>query len=80
MRELTRVDGRVAMVTGASSGIGRAIALELGARGADLCVNFLAGDEQAERAAGQVVAALEDMGRRAFAHGADVSEGPRYGR
>src|SRR2546423_4340149 len=75
MRDLTRVDGRVAVVTGASSGIGQAVALELGARGADLCVNYLAGDEQSERAAGEVVATLEGMGRRAFAYGADVSKG-----
>ena len=74
MREFTQLDGRVAMVTGASSGIGRAVALELGARGADLCVNYLAGDEHAEHAAAQVVAALEDMGRSAFAYGADVSD------
>ncbi len=67
---LERLHGRVALVTGASSGIGRAIALELGRQGADVCINYHAGGEQAA----QVVRELEALGRRAFAHSADVAD------
>ena len=61
---------RVAVVTGASRGIGRAIALELGRRGADVVVNY----HSSADAAGQVVQEIEKMGRRAQAVQADVSE------
>ncbi|MDP9457888.1 MAG: SDR family oxidoreductase [Actinobacteria bacterium] len=64
------LEGRVALVTGASSGIGEAIALELGRRGADVCVNYHSGGERAQR----VVRELEGMGRRAFAHAANVAD------
>jgi glucose 1-dehydrogenase len=61
--------GQVALVTGASSGIGRAVALAFGRSGADVVVNF-ANDAAA---ADQVVAALLATGRRAIAVRADVS-------
>jgi glucose 1-dehydrogenase len=61
--------GQVALVTGASSGIGRAVALAFGRSGADVVVNF-ANDAAA---ADQVVAALLATGRRAMAVRADVS-------
>ncbi len=52
-----RLDGRRALVTGANSGIGAAIAEALGAAGARVAINYLAGDEAAEAVAGRVRAA-----------------------
>ncbi|WP_062309648.1 3-oxoacyl-[acyl-carrier-protein] reductase [Alicyclobacillus sendaiensis] len=61
---------RVALVTGASRGIGRAIALELAAAGRDVIVNYRSGADLAA----EVVRAIEEMGRRAVAIQADVSK------
>lgn len=55
------LQGKTALVTGASRGIGRAIALALAEAGADVAVNY-AGSEQA---AEDVVAAIRAMGRKA---------------
>jgi NAD(P)-dependent dehydrogenase (short-subunit alcohol dehydrogenase family) len=73
-----RFDGRVAIVTGAGSGLGRAHALGLAARGAKVVVNDLgsardgsgAGSEAAER----VVAEIKAAGGDAIADGADVAD------
>jgi glucose 1-dehydrogenase len=62
--------GQRALVTGASSGIGRAIALALGEAGADVVVNY----SSAEPPALNVVSSLQAMGRRAFAVKADVAD------
>ncbi len=62
--------GRVALVTGADRGIGRAIALALGNRGVDVAVGYRSGAEGAEAVAG----ALRREGRRAVAIRADVAE------
>jgi len=61
--------GKVALVTGASRGIGRAIAIELAARGADIGVNYA----QSASAAEETAAAISELGRRAFAIRADIS-------
>ena len=58
-----RVDGKVALVTGASRGIGRGCALALGRAGAKVLVNYLRQREAAE----EVVAAIEKEGGRAMA-------------
>lgn len=64
-----RLDGQIAVVTGASSGIGRAIALALAAEGADVVVNYAHSADQARN----VVAQITEAGRRAIALAADVS-------
>ncbi|HLP17610.1 MAG TPA: 3-oxoacyl-ACP reductase FabG [Bacteroidota bacterium] len=58
------------LVTGASRGIGRAIALELAARGFDVAINF----HTHEREAHDVAYAIETMGRRSIVIKADVSD------
>jgi len=61
---------RVAVVTGASRGIGRAIALALAREGADVAVNYV----RAESSAMEVVSDIRDMGRRALPVRADVAQ------
>jgi glucose 1-dehydrogenase len=63
------LQGQPALVTGANSGIGRAVALGLGASGADVVVNFVTNPETADEVAHQI----EAGGRRAVAIKADVS-------
>ncbi len=64
-----RLSGKVALVTGAQQGIGRAIAVALAGEGADVAVNFLD-----DRAAGERVAGLvRDLGRKAIAVEGDVA-------
>ncbi len=62
--------GKVAIVTGASRGIGRAIALRLSQEGASVVVNYARGSEQAK----EVVSAIEAAGGKALAVQADVSK------
>jgi len=62
--------GQPALVTGANSGIGRAVALGLARAGADVAVNYITHPETAE----EVVHEIEAMGRRAIALKADVSK------
>ena len=64
------LSGRIALVTGASRGIGRAIALALAAEGADVAVNFRAAAEMAN----DVVRGIQGAGRRAVPIQADVSQ------
>lgn len=74
---MTLLEGRVAIVTGAGRGIGRAHALELARQGAAVVVNdfgvSLAG-EKTESPADQVVAEIEALGGRAVANAADVAD------
>ena len=62
--------GQPALVTGANSGIGLAVALGLAHAGADVVVNYVVNPEAAEEVAHQV----EALGRRAIAIKADVSQ------
>ncbi len=62
--------GQKALVTGASSGIGKGVALALGQAGADVVVNYYSGDEAAK----QVVEEITRTGSKAVAHQADVSK------
>lgn len=71
-----RLEGRIALVTGASRGIGRGIALEFAREGADVAVNFRR-DEEAARA---TVEEIERLGRRGLAVQADVAEWPQVER
>ena len=48
------LDGKVALVTGGSRGIGRAIALELGRAGADVVLSYRTGREEAEQVAAEI--------------------------
>lgn len=64
------LDGKVAIVTGSSRGIGKAIALALAGAGADVLVNYAGRAGAAE----EVASAIRDMGRRAVTCQADVSD------
>src|SRR5207245_523285 len=61
--------GQKALVTGANSGIGKAVAIALGQAGADVVVNYVRGDEQAA----EVCREASRFGSKAYAHQADVS-------
>src|SRR5207247_11263966 len=65
-------EGRKAVVTGASRGIGRAIAIGLAQEGADVAVNYATREAQAD----DVVREIEKLGQRALAVRADVSHFP----
>jgi NAD(P)-dependent dehydrogenase (short-subunit alcohol dehydrogenase family) len=64
------LENKVALVTGGSRGIGRAIALELAAHGAAVVVNYNKSPESAE----EVVKQIQASGGRAAAFQADVSD------
>ncbi|MCB9437155.1 MAG: 3-oxoacyl-[acyl-carrier-protein] reductase [Anaerolineales bacterium] len=66
---MAQLEGRVAVVTGASRGIGRGIALELAKRGAKIVVNY----NSSADAANAVVAAIQEMGGEALAVQANVA-------
>jgi 3-oxoacyl-[acyl-carrier protein] reductase len=63
------LDGRTALVTGSSRGIGRAIAIRLAEAGAKVAVNY----RVREKEASEVVAIIDAKGGRALARRADVS-------
>ncbi len=64
------LQGKTALVTGGSRGIGRAVCLALAGQGADVAVNYQAASQAAE----EVVAEIKGMGRRSFHHQTDVSD------
>jgi 3-oxoacyl-[acyl-carrier protein] reductase len=65
-----RLDGKVAIVTGSSRGIGRAIALEFAKEGAKVCINYAKSEDNAR----QVVEEVSSLGGEAVMIGADVSK------
>src|SRR6478672_9744540 len=67
---MSRLSDKVAVVTGASKGIGSGIAMALGAEGARVAVNYSSDREGAER----VAQAITDNGGEAIAVGTDVSK------
>ena len=70
------ISGRIALVTGASRGIGRAIAVSLAKAGVDVAVNF----QVREREAQEVSAEIKSLGRRSLAVQADVSRAEEVSR
>jgi len=75
---MARLDGRVAIVTGAGRGIGRSVARLLASEGASVVVNDLGGDVDGSGAstgpAHDVVAEIAEVGGKAIANGADISD------
>ena len=65
-----QLDGKVALVTGASRGIGKSIALMLASRGADIVINYAGNTEAAEKTKAEV----EALGRKAMVIKADVGD------
>jgi NAD(P)-dependent dehydrogenase (short-subunit alcohol dehydrogenase family) len=71
MPEMPKVlTGKTALVTGASRGIGRGVAIGLAEAGADVAVNYVGSQDEADEAVKQI----ESLGRRAIAVRADVSD------
>ncbi|MFP3918894.1 3-oxoacyl-[acyl-carrier-protein] reductase [Lysinibacillus telephonicus] len=65
-----KLDGKTAVVTGASRGIGRAIALQLASEGANVVVNFSGSEQKAQ----QVVEEINSLGAKAIAVQANVAD------
>jgi 3-oxoacyl-[acyl-carrier protein] reductase len=70
------LEGKVALVTGASRGLGRAIAIALAEAGADIAINY----QQAAGPAKEVERSVQALGRRALLVQADVSEATEVSR
>ncbi|WP_046175087.1 3-oxoacyl-[acyl-carrier-protein] reductase [Domibacillus indicus] len=64
------LEGKTALVTGASRGIGKAIALELARLGADVAVNYAGSEQKAKETAEEIQA----MGRRSFIVQCDIAD------
>jgi enoyl-[acyl-carrier protein] reductase III len=71
-----RFEGKIALVTGSSRGIGRAIAVQLAREGADVLVNY----RRRADAAAETVAQIQAVGRRAVAVMADMGNPDDIGR
>ncbi len=72
----TELIGKIALVTGASRGIGRAIAIALAEAGADVAVNYRTREREAE----EVCSRIRNLGRRCIAVQADVARSPDISR
>jgi 3-oxoacyl-[acyl-carrier protein] reductase len=71
---MSELAGKTAVVTGSSSGIGRAIALELASAGADVLIHARA----SQRAAESVAQSIRDLGRRSIVVLADLTESANH--
>jgi NAD(P)-dependent dehydrogenase (short-subunit alcohol dehydrogenase family) len=69
-----RLTGRAALITGADSGIGRAVALCFAKEGADIVFSFLEGDVDEQLDADETVRLIEATGRRAIAIPGDIRQ------
>jgi NAD(P)-dependent dehydrogenase (short-subunit alcohol dehydrogenase family) len=69
-----RLTGRAALITGADSGIGRAVALCFAKEGADIVFSFLEGDRDEQLDADETVRLIEAAGRRAIAIPGDIRQ------
>lgn len=67
---MNRLAGQSALVTGGNSGIGKGIAVALGSEGANVAVNYIAGEDEAEKTVGEI----KQNGVNAVAVKADVSD------
>jgi len=65
-----KLEGLKALVTGASRGIGREIAIEMAAEGADIAINYTRADNEADL----VGVAIEGMGKNTWTYPADISD------
>ncbi len=65
-----KLRGQTALVTGASSGIGKGVAIGLGHAGANVVVNYIRDQDEAEA----IVADIQQCGAKAYAHQADIAD------
>ena len=65
-----RLEGKVALVTGASRGIGKEIAISLAKEGADVVVNYAGSKDKANETVNEIIA----LGRKAIAYQCNVSD------
>ena len=67
------LQGKVALITGSSRGIGRGCAIEMAACGADIVINYRTHPDEAE----EVAEIVRGLGRNAITVGADIAESGR---
>jgi len=69
-------EGKVALVTGSSRGIGSVIARKFATSGADVTINYRAAGGSSEEQANRLAHEIEELGRRALVARADISQRP----